>query len=696
MSNKKNIVLGLDYSNFDGGITEVNRKMGLLDQEFKLASEMAKRYGDETDQLTLKQDQLTQKINLQNIKLEEAKKKYDAVASSNDRTNKKLDDADKALLKERITLEKLNNELDANKERLDKIALSDADRKMAILEQEFNLATEKAKAFGNESDRLTLKSNLLSEKITIQAQKVQTTKAAYDAARESGNLNEKQLDELYSTYLQNETALQSLNNELNENKNKTAESESTTRSFGDTIRSLASSLGIDVNPAVEALASKFDGISEAAGMAVLAIGTTITTLGKFTLSTAETAGKIDELAHKTGLTTDTIQEFNYAAEYLEISAEDIGNSIAKMTRNMDTARKGTGDAADAFRELHVRITENGNQLRDSEAVFLDTIDALGKVRNETEKDALSMAIFGRSAMDLNNLILEGSKGIKNYAKQAHEAGYVMDNETIVSFNNMDDAMTAMNKKFEAVEMKLGKGLLPVFETFAEIVESIPAPVLAGMFVFGALATVILTVSFAMSAMKIAAISSAAANGLLSASNTAVATTGAAATAGMAPLLLTLLAVAAVIAVVVAGTTAMKDTMSSVEGTISDITNSTSKMLGNAQGVNNTVNIVRKRSSEYGNIYYAPDYSNITSSRGFAGGTDDYPGGEAWAGEAGPERIRLPKGSQILSNEDSKNLYGDTYNFNLTVKAEDINELQKFMNVLNGLKQSSRQGKLKLG
>ena len=42
---KKTIVLGLDYSDFSGGITECNRKMGVLTAEFNRASEEAKVYG---------------------------------------------------------------------------------------------------------------------------------------------------------------------------------------------------------------------------------------------------------------------------------------------------------------------------------------------------------------------------------------------------------------------------------------------------------------------------------------------------------------------------------------------------------------------------------------------------------------------------------------------------------------------------
>ena len=115
-SNKRTIHLGLDYTQFTGGITEVNRKMGLLDAEFKLAQEQAKNYGTATDELGLKQEYLTQKIALQNQKVEEAKRAYEAAATSQNASQKEIDNLQKKFLQESTTLEKLNGQLKINDE----------------------------------------------------------------------------------------------------------------------------------------------------------------------------------------------------------------------------------------------------------------------------------------------------------------------------------------------------------------------------------------------------------------------------------------------------------------------------------------------------------------------------------------------------------------------------------------------------
>lgn len=134
---KKTIVLGLDYSEFSGGITECNRKMGLLDAEMKYASERAKAFGDETDQLRIKQEGLTQKIELQKKIVEQQAQAYDKAMTKYNGTGKEVDRLDKSLLSARTTLQRYENELKDTSKQLDK------------MEKETEDAGKKSKSFGD-------------------------------------------------------------------------------------------------------------------------------------------------------------------------------------------------------------------------------------------------------------------------------------------------------------------------------------------------------------------------------------------------------------------------------------------------------------------------------------------------------------------------------------------------------------------
>ena len=129
-----------------------------------------------------------------------------------------------------------------------------------------------------------------------------------------------------------------------------------------------------------------------------------------------------------------------------------------MVKNMSTAKKGSGDAAIAFKELGVRITDSGGKMRNSEDVFYDVISSLEKMKNETERDALAMAIFGKSAQQLNPLILGGVDALKQYGEEAKAAGLILSQETLDATNAFNDEIDETKAKLQATFLVLGSKL----------------------------------------------------------------------------------------------------------------------------------------------------------------------------------------------------------------------------------------------
>lgn len=547
---KKTIVLGLDYSDFSGGITECNRKMGLLDAEFARATEEAKLYGTETDQLRLKHDMLTQKIALQKQKVMEAEAAYNKAADANKEGSKAVDAADKALLNQRTTLLKLESQLKDTNKQYDKV-------------------------------------------------------------------------------------------------------QKTNESFGDSIRNVADAIGIKASPALENFASKFDGVNQDVGAAVIVVGGLAAAYADLAIELSKTADNLLTLSSTTGLSTETLQELQYASEFVDVSVDTLSSSMTKMIRSMADARDGNEDLQKTFARLGVRYKESNGELRDAEKVFYDLIDALGKTRNETERDAKSMDIFGKSARDLNPLIEAGSKRLKELGDEAHRVGYVLDDETLESAGRLDDAMQSMNRKFEAVKLELGTYLIPVLETFADLLSGIPTPVLIGIATFGTMIMVLGSVAKAVIALSTA-------NNIAAASNMLLGTTGAAATAGMGPLLLILLGIAAAIALIVGGTAAVGKAMDEVKS-------STEGIISSSQSAKK------------------PKYN--------ASGTEYFEGGETWVGESGPEKVILPRGSKIINAQDSKKAT-QVNNYYVTIDAKSVREFNDVVRLAQREQVSYRAGRVK--
>ena len=182
---------------------------------------------------------------------------------------------------------------------------------------------------------------------------------------------------------------------------------------------------------------------------------------------ADYADEILTLSRTTHLSTETLQEFQYMAELVDVSLDTVTGSLTKLTNNMQTAAEGSGAAADAFAALGIDVVGSDGHLRNAEDVFYEVIDALGQMTNETERDAYAMDIFGRSAQELNPIIDAGSDALEDFAEEAHDMGYVLDRDALESLGEMDDSFERVQRQMEAVRNQIVVALAPAISDIAD-------------------------------------------------------------------------------------------------------------------------------------------------------------------------------------------------------------------------------------
>lgn len=172
------------------------------------------------------------------------------------------------------------------------------------------------------------------------------------------------------------------------------------------------------------------------------------------------ADEILTSATVTGLSTDELQEFRYMSDLVDVSVETMTGSLTKLTGTMDKARGGNKEATAAFEKLGVKVTDSNGRLRNSNEVFREVIDALGKMEPGTERDAVAMDILGKSAKDLNPLIEAGADTMAELAKEAHDTGYVLSGDALTALGKQQDAMDRLNRKTEGLKNTFAQGLAP--------------------------------------------------------------------------------------------------------------------------------------------------------------------------------------------------------------------------------------------
>ena len=566
-STNKNIKINLDYSDFTGGIKECNQQMALLTQACKTQQAQLGNNASEVDKLTIQQQMLTQKIQLQLQVVQQSSEKLMALANSEASTAEQVDKAHMAFLRQEEILNNLKNQLETTNEELAK----------ATQEEEAN-----------------------SEASTKAATGIET----------------------FSTSVASTIAI---------------------------VTSLVSALG-QVSDAIMDVATK----------------------------STQWADDLATTATQIGITTDTLQKWQYASDFVDVSVDTMQSAMVRLTRNMGEVQNGSADAEAAFRQLGVSATTSSGELRSAEQVFYEAIDALGQIDNAAERDALSMKIFGRNATELNTLIEAGSRSLQYYGDEAQRLGLVMDEHTVQSLAEMQNSFDRLGSVMDAASNRLSAAFAPAVVKVVDVITQMDPAVLEVVAGLGTLLSIAASLAPVLQAVaSITAMSTVAK--LANAGATTVETTaemglGAAAMATNAALL-PQIAVALLLTAALAGLillikelidafTMEADAADKAAASTQRFTDSSKGSSGGNGGNGN---------SEHRAL------GGYTHSRG------------VWVGEQGAEYVDLPVGSYVHNSTDSRNYGRSTNIFNVTIDAKNVNDFTKVVKVFDGLSQSMNRG-----
>lgn len=326
--------------------------------------------------------------------------------------------------------------------------------KLGLNTQDFSKGVNEAKAELTELNSELLKNRReqkqLEEQIKSLVKQQKSNKNTTEEEKEKYEELQKEIDKATIELAELKTEEQSLRNQVkNTNKEIDEQSDSAQKS-------------------TEAWKNVGNALKTAAQFTATAVA------GMFTYTTQITAkaGEIDDLAKQTGLTVEEVQKLMYAAELSGTSYDTITSSMAKLVKNMATAQKGTGDAAEAFKALNVDVDNSAGVLRDNQDVFNEVIEKLGNIEDETQRDAYAMAIFGKSAQDLNPLILGGTEQLEAFGDELEREGLLLSQTELDKLNEFDDKWVQFQSKLQAGLMGTGSEAVDAFDELFEMSDEI--------------------------------------------------------------------------------------------------------------------------------------------------------------------------------------------------------------------------------
>lgn len=736
-------------------ISEINAALGTLDSKIKLLNATYAGNENSIKGLTEINEVLNQKILTQRDKVEQLQemlqksaKAYGISDTTTQKYQQQLNNAEAALVKMERALadntskleaaggaadnfsdgladlaertNKLGESLRGDKEQKYKQSIDQLNASIDVLDAQMRKVAAEYEDSADSADLMAKKNDILTQKIIQQANKVDLLESAFKNAAEYYEIGAVETSRWEKELANAEAELYKMENQLKRNTEQMAKANEETGesaqsmgeirdaaeeagkgmgNLGDVVNGLTSKLGIQLPDSMKTsmngmLQLDTTTVAVAGGFAAVAAATVKAekALISMTKEAASNADDLLTLASVTGTTTDSVQELNYMADLTDVSFDRIKDSLKETTNKMQEAATGTGDAYEAYKRLKVEITNTDGSLRSAQDVFYDTIDALGEMKNKTERDALAMDLMSESAQELNPLIELGSEKMQEYAQEAHDMGYVLDRDALKSLQAVDDAYARLQNTQEGVKNQLSAEFAPYLEEFYGDVTTMVkdgGKALKDSGIVDAFGMLLETVGDILNPMS-------------DLSNNRVP----ALTKALQPL-------AKVMALMADAAELLKGVINFSTGHISEGWGQMTHALGfgySSGNGNNYQNLLDSYTAQqwgqsaadlakaYEDAIARGDPSTIGITEdewirrylgGNAAGTDNWRGGWTRVNENGLERIFLPSGSRIQTASETRYTSGDTYN--TTVYVDHVDDLDTILRIAKNARITARMG-----
>ncbi len=225
-----------------------------------------------------------------------------------------------------------------------------------------------------------------------------------------------------------------------------------------------------VGQAAERMAAGFKTAFLGLSGALVGAGGTIAALTKIS---ADVGDELAKMSQRVAISVETLSGYRLAADLADVSLQDFGTSLQRASRNIADAAKGTGEAADAFDALGIRVTDGSGRLKTAEQVMLEVAEKFARMEDGAQKTALAMDIFGKGGASMIPLLNQGSAALAAQRQEAEQLGATWTGAQAKLAEAFNDSFTRLKAALAGFRNAVSTYLFPFF---TNVVESILAKI----------------------------------------------------------------------------------------------------------------------------------------------------------------------------------------------------------------------------
>lgn len=212
---------------------------------------------------------------------------------------------------------------------------------------------------------------------------------------------------------------------------------------------------------VKKIESSLSGFEKSIGKvgAMLAGAFTVTAIVSAGQQLLDFAGKMTDLAAKTGVSTTTLQKWSLAFEQSGVSIDTVTKASSELAAKLVNGDKSV---VSALQKMGLSVDDLKRMKPEDQ--FTTVADAVGKLQNKGEQLYASKTLFGKSGVEL----LAGLTGnLKETTDEFERMGLIIDEQTIKAADDFGDQLGLMGKQLLGVTANAIAPLLPALSALAE-------------------------------------------------------------------------------------------------------------------------------------------------------------------------------------------------------------------------------------
>lgn len=382
----------------------------------------------------------------------------------------------------------IKTRLSVDGEQAFKRAISDASKSISQMGSNLSLAAAEFKKDGDAMKLMQTRSATLRAEIAQQSQIVKALQGALSDVTQKYGENSKQAEEWQTKLNQAKAKMANLEVELRNNEQGLDRNGKAFQGAGAKAQQFAKDVkdaertanGINFMAAHTAIQNLSNSLSSVFRTA-LNVGKRVTSLAN---SSGQWADELGTLSLQTGLSTDTLQKWAHAAEYAETDVSTITKAFVKLTNPTEKVQQTLKKMGVTLKEVYkvpiegTNIVDLGVRARDTNEIFWDTVDALGRMKNATDQEAAANELFGKSYQQLMPLVRLGRARWQELEREAADMGLVIGEDGVQALNDYYDSTRRVEEELTALKnsvfAELAPGMKEAADGFTQLVQNFNA------------------------------------------------------------------------------------------------------------------------------------------------------------------------------------------------------------------------------